>query len=213
MVNSWSIYGNSCLKKEYESYFWSNCIYVVWQGVAAGVGHQPLAFQFLAALDVEVRPVAVLASRRDALRQPAIGQLLDSRVNPPEAERLPNHLDIRQRPRHCRLPPVARHPTFPLPPVIFLQPPAQPHPLLECHQVPYLHNHYIKHLHINELANNALTRLHIYKLTHSHIYIFTHCLFFSYFPVAAVTAANIADMWHFGNMAFDCSNPFITQLS
>ena len=42
------------------------------------------------------------------------------------------------------------------------------------------------------------------------IYIFTHCLFFSYFPVAAVTAANIADMRHFGNMAFDSSKALST---
>lgn len=130
---------------------------VLRQGVATGVGHQPLAFQFLAALDVELRPVAVLASRRDALRQPAVGQLLDGGVNPSEAERLQNHLDIRQRPRHRRLPPVTRHPTFPLPPVVLLQPAAQPRPVLECHQVLYLHNPYIKHLHIHELANNALT--------------------------------------------------------
>ena len=64
------------------------CIYVLcvlWQGAAAGVGHQPLSFQFLAALDVELRPVAVLAAWRDALCQSAIGQLLDGRVYPPEA--------------------------------------------------------------------------------------------------------------------------------
>lgn len=154
----------------------------MWQGVAADVGHQPLAFQFLAALDVELRPVAVLASRRDALRQPAIGQLLDGRVNPPEAERLHNNSDIRQRPRHRRLPPIARHPAFPLPPVIFLQPSPQPHPLLECHQIPYLHNPYIKHLHINELANkriNTFTHLQINTFTHLHI----HALFiFRLFP-------------------------------
>lgn len=58
---------------------------VLWQGVATGVGHQSLAFHFLAALDVELRPVAVLAARRNALRQPAVGQLLDGRVYPPEA--------------------------------------------------------------------------------------------------------------------------------
>ena len=130
---------------------------VLWQGAAASVGHQPLAFQFLAALDVEPSPVAVFASWRNALCQPAVGQLLDGRVYPPEAERLQNHLDIRQRPRHCRLPPIARHPAFPLPPVVLLQPPAQPRPVVECQQIPYLHNPYIKHLHIHELANNALT--------------------------------------------------------
>ena len=129
---------------------------VLWQGVATGVGHQPLAFQFLAALDVELRPVAVLASRRDALCQPAIGQLLDGRVNPPEAERLQNHLDIRQRPRHRRLPPIARHPTFPLPPVIHLQPPPQRRPVIECQKITYFHNSYIKHLHIHELANKRI---------------------------------------------------------
>ena len=44
--------------------------------LAAGVGHQPLAFQLLAAVDVEVCPVAVLAARRDALCQPSVGQFL-----------------------------------------------------------------------------------------------------------------------------------------
>lgn len=131
-------------------------LWVLWQGVATGVGHQPLSFQILAALDVELRPVAVLASRRDALCQPAVWQLLDGRVYPPEAERLQNHLDIRQRPRHCRLPPIARHPTFPLPPVVLLQPPAQPRPVVERLQIPYFHNPYIKHLHINELANKRI---------------------------------------------------------
>lgn len=154
MVNSWSIYGNYCLKKKVSCARMYLCfLCVLWQGVAASVGHQPLAFQFLAALDVELRPVAVLASRRDALCQPAVGQLLDGRVYPPEAERLQNNLDIRQRPLHCRLPPKARHPTFPLPPVVLLQPPAQPHPLLECHQIPYLHNPYIKHLHVHTFTN------------------------------------------------------------
>lgn len=36
------------------------------------------------------------------------------------------------------------------------------------------------------------------SITHSRIH-----YFFSYFPVSTVTAANIADMWHFSNMAFD----------
>ena len=153
MVNSWSINGSSCSKKKLVLL---ECIYVLcvlWQGVAAGVGHQPLAFQFLTALDVELRPVAVLASRRYALCQPAIGQLLDGRVYPPEAERLQNHLDIRQRPRNRRLSPKARHPAFPLPPVVLLHPPAQPRPLLECHQIPYLHNYIILNLHIHKLTH------------------------------------------------------------
>lgn len=110
-----------------------------WQGVPAGVGHQPLAFQLLAAADVEVRPVALLAARRDTLCQPAVGQLLDGGVYPPEAQRLHDHLHIRQRPRHSRLSPIARHPALPLPPVIPLQPPPQPRPFLECHKILYLH--------------------------------------------------------------------------
>ena len=126
---------------------------VLWQSAATGVGHQPVAFHFLAALDVELRPVAVLASRRDALCQSAIGQLLDGRVYPPEAERLQNHLEIRQCPRHCHLPPIARHPAFPLPSVVLLQPPPQFRPVVECQQIPYLHNYIILNLHIHKLTH------------------------------------------------------------
>ena len=58
--------------------------------------HQAAFFQIGAALPVAFRPVAVLAARRNSLRQPSVGQAFAGAVNPAETEGFLHHFKVRQ---------------------------------------------------------------------------------------------------------------------
>ena len=79
---------------------------------SSGLRHQASLFQLRATTYIEFGPMTILASRGEALHATSVGQPLVGRVYPSEAERLFDHMQIRDTIRSQDLRAAGRHPTF-----------------------------------------------------------------------------------------------------
>ena len=98
------------------------CRCIIGHRLPSRFGHQTAFRQTVAALQVEVCPVAVFAAGRETLGAPSVRQALDGAVDPAEAQGLLHRLHVRDAVGAWLLGAVHRHPALLGGPVVLGEP-------------------------------------------------------------------------------------------